>query len=535
MITFYRLLSAMLLLVMASTAMAYDFMVDDLAYSINDDGSTATVTWTVYNNYGNYSGLTEANIPPSVTHNGITYSVTAIAECAFEYATSMTSVTIPSSVTTIGDWAFAGCRKLTGAVIPRSVTTVGYDAFIMCPALNSLAVEAGNPLYDSRYGCNAIISTADNTLLVGCNSTVIPTGVTMIGEDAFYGSGITAIDIPSTVTKIDLLAFYESMALTTVRIPASVVEIGEYAFQRCSALESITIDSANPVYDSRDNCNAIISTETNTMLYGSNNTVIPNTVTRIGEFCFSTMKSLKSLYIPASVESIGWSIASNCPSLESIVVDENNPYNYSSPDGCNAIIYADRYLLVGCKNTVVPQSVTNIYSYAFSGCTGLTELTLPEGNNDFQIGYAAFSDCTSLRRINIPSTTTIISDYAFTDCTALERITSGISDVSAVTMGKYVFYNVPTSTCILEVPAGTVEMYRNAQYWKNFTNIVEHVDGLLGDVDGNGEVDGNDLNTLINIILGKADASSYNANVDGQGGVDGSDINALINILLGKN
>ena len=119
-------------------------------------------------------------------------------------------------------------------------------------------------------------------------------------------------------------------------------------------------------------------------------------------------------------------------------------------------------------------------------------------------------------------------------CTALERITSGITDVSAVTMGNYVFYNVPTSTCILEVPAGTVEMYRNAQYWKNFTNIVEHVDGLPGDVDGSGEVDGNDLNALINIILGKADASSYNANVDGQGGVDGSDINALINILLGK-
>ena len=428
-----KIISVLLLMATASTAMAYDFMVDDLAYSINDDGTTATVTWTVYNNYGNYSELTEANIPPSVTHNGTTYSVTAIAECAFEYATSLTSVTIPSSVTTIGDWAFAGCRKLTGAVIPRSVTTVGYDAFIMCPALNSLAVEAGNPLYDSRDGCNAIIST-----------------------------------------------------------------------------------------------------ETNTMLYGSNNTVIPNTVTRIGEFCFSTMKSLKSLYIPASVESIGWSIASNCPSLESIVVDENNPYNYSSPDGCNAIIYADRYLLVGCKNTIVPQSVTNIYSYAFSGCTGLTELTLPEGNNDFQIGYSAFSNCTSLRRINIPSNTTTISDYAFMDCTALERITSGITDVSAVTMGNYVFYNVPTSTCILEVPAGTVEMYRNAQYWKNFINIVEHVDGLLGDVDGSGEVDGNDLNTLINIILGKADASSYNANVDGQGGVDGSDINALINILLGK-
>ena len=146
-----KIISVLLLMATAGTAMAYDFMVDDLAYSINDDGTTATVTWTVYNNYGNYSGLTEANIPPSVTHNGTTYSVTAIAECAFEYATSMTSVTIPSSVTTIGDWAFAGCRKLTGAVIPRSVTTVGYDAFIMCPALNSLAVEAGNPLYDFQH------------------------------------------------------------------------------------------------------------------------------------------------------------------------------------------------------------------------------------------------------------------------------------------------------------------------------------------------------------------------------------------------
>ena len=102
-------------------------------------------------------------------------------------------------------------------------------------------------------------------------------------------------------------------------------------------------------------------------------------------------------------------------------------------------------------------------------------------------------------------------------------------------MSYGVFYDVPTSTCVLKVPRGTVDDYRQANQWMDFENIIEDVDDL-GDIDSNGYVDGIDLNILINIILGKYNADYYDgrANIDGQGGVDGSDINTLINILLGK-
>ena len=101
-----------------------------------------------------------------------------------------------------------------------------------------------------------------------------------------------------------------------------------------------------------------------------------------------------------------------------------------------------------------------------------------------------------------------------------------------------VFYGVPTATCLLKVPRGKVDEYRQADQWKDFQNIVEDTeDAVTGDLDGSGAVDGSDLNILINIILGKDNAANYGgrANVNGEGGVDGNDLNMLINMILGKN
>ncbi|MCI6728479.1 MAG: leucine-rich repeat domain-containing protein, partial [Bacteroidales bacterium] len=179
---------------------------------------------------------------PSVT---IPNSVTSIGSSAFSGCSGLTSVTIPNSVTSIGRWAFSGCSGLTSVTIPNSVTSIGSSAFAGCSGLTSIVVEDGNPVYDSRNNCNAIIETATNTLHSGCKTTITPNSVTSIGDDAFRGcSGLTSVTIPNSVESIGDDAFGGCSGLTSVTIPNSVTSIGDYAFEVCSGLTSVTIGNS---------------------------------------------------------------------------------------------------------------------------------------------------------------------------------------------------------------------------------------------------------------------------------------------------
>ena len=144
-------------------------------------------------------------------------SVTSIGGYAFFNCTGLTSVVIPNSVTSIGDYAFSNCTGLTSIVIPNSVSSIGTNPFSGCSDLEQIVVVSGNPFYDSRDNCNAIISTSSNALVSGCKNTVIPNSVTSIGSDAFrYCTGLTSIEIPNSVTTIGNGAFYNCNGLASM-------------------------------------------------------------------------------------------------------------------------------------------------------------------------------------------------------------------------------------------------------------------------------------------------------------------------------
>ena len=307
----------------------YAFYNCDGLTSINiPEGVTSIGDWA----FRGCTGLTSINIPASVTSIGkyafyncdgltsieIPASVTSIGEYAFYGCTSLTSIEIPSSVTSIGNSAFYNCYGLTSIEIPSSVTSIGERAFYYCYGLTSIVVDEGNSVYDSRGNCNAIIETASNTLIAGCVNTIIPEGVTSIGESAFEGCNILTIEIPASVTSIGIGAFWSCYSLTSINIPAGVTSIGYGAFRGCTGLTSIVVGDGNSVYDSRGNCNAIIETASNTLILGCKNTIIPEGVTSIGEYAFYGCSSLTSIVIPEGVTSIGESAFYYCYGLTSI-------------------------------------------------------------------------------------------------------------------------------------------------------------------------------------------------------------------------
>ncbi len=331
--------------------------------------------------------------------------------------TTKVSITIPSSV------------EMEGVVC--NVTKIGNDAFRYCSKLTSIE---------------------------------IPNSVTSIGNSAFDNcSTLTSIEIPNSVTSIGNFAFYSCSGLTSIEIPNSVTSIGNSAFRSCDGLESFVVEGGNPNYDSRNNCNAIIETQTNTLLYGCMNTIIPNSVTSIGNYAFYSCDGLTSIEIPNGVTSIGYYAFAFCNGLTSIEIP-----NSVTSIGNFAFGYCSKLTSIE-----IPNSVTSIGNFAFSNCFGLTSIEIP--NSVTSIGNEAFSYCSKLTSIEIPNSVTSIGESAFIRCSHLRSIKCHAVEVPVTAINAF---NYCPEDMTIQVPEGSVASYQAAEPWKNY-NIVAGFNSII--------------------------------------------------------
>ena len=395
-------------------------------------------------------------IPPKVmSDQGKEYIVTKIGQRTFDSNKDLISVSLPNTIIEIEPRAFSACDGLTGSLtIPNSVTSIGEEAFAYCDGLTgSLTIGDSVTSIGQRafYYCSGLTG-----------SLTIGDSVTSIGEEAFSCcSGLTgSLTIPNSVTSIGNYAFASCSGLTgSLTIGNSVTSIGNYAFYKCSGL--------------------------------TGSLTIPNSVTSIGKYAFSECSGLTgSLTIGNSVTSIDNYAFYKCSRLTGSLTIPNSVKSI----GEGAFYYC--YGLTG--SLTIPNSVTSIGDRAFYCCNGLTgSLTIP--NSVTSIGEAAFYECRFTGTLTIPESLTSISDLTFNRCNYITDVylPATLTSIGANAFSELGWFNSSiksiycaastppvigaakeeafhyelTRNATLIVPSESIELYKTAFNWEDFSNI----------------------------------------------------------------
>jgi hypothetical protein len=397
----------------------------------------------------------------NVTELVLPASLISIGVQAFSGWGGLTELVLPESLTTLGDLAFSGCQALTSINIPASVTSIAEDCFENCSSITAFNVDAANPNYAS----------ADGVLFDKEKATLLQYPISKPTH---------AYTIPSTVTKIANRAVWRCDSLTTVSIPASVDSIGEMNFNACYALTEIIVDDANSSYSSVDG--VLFNKEKTTLVCFpagiiSDEYTVPASVTTVGDVAFADCFWLTTVVVPNTVASIGEYAFNFISNVIYSGPATGAPWGALYMNGYvdKPLIFSDetKTHLVGCAHSfegeiVIPASVTEMEEGAFMICIGITSVVIPDSIT--LIPGLAFEECRSLTSVTIPASVDSIGYAAFSGCTALTTVTCHADTPPAC--GEYVFSSVDKDACQLFVPENSLEAYRNAETWQDFTTIL---------------------------------------------------------------
>lgn len=436
--------------------------IDSLNWSdLAQDGYTIDEEGNLY--ITNYNGGKSIIMIPETLSREIngeveTYKIVSVGgfSATDEFDVNVELVSLPNTLTEIADNAFANCQSLTEVEIPESVTTIGNRAFANCVELDTIKYNAIN--------ASITATTSEYAPFYGCNST------TGMGANVIIGKNVTKIppylfsQNSSTNPSINTLSFEEGTKCSV---------IGNYAFVRANIREVEFAPSITEIGQRAFSENKYLR-ELN----------LPVNLSKIGDRAFEYSEITK-IDIPGTTLDIGYGILRNCPYVESITVNSGNP-NYTSVDNC-LIVKSSGRLIAGCRNSVIPTTVTNsagqnitvetLDQFAFEGIRDLYEINIPEtvktiGNECFEgckelttvnipdgittMGHQAFRNCTSLTEIKIPDSLSILNSHTFGLCSNLKTIHWGPSG-NLVQMYAGIF-NSCTSLEEVELPEGLTNL-----------------------------------------------------------------------------
>lgn len=548
--------------------LVYDFKVDGIYYR-KTSSNTVEVTYKD-GSFNSYSG--GIIIPKTISVGGTTYRVTAIGQQAFRNCTNLSDVTLNTNIESIESLAFIDCSKLTNVYsVPSGLKKIGSYAFYGCSALKSInlpnKVESIGTY--AFKGCSALTSIAipNSVTTLGSNvfenctgikTVTIGAGLTDLSGGVFKGcTGLTSIEIPDNIKSIYNGTFENCTSLAEVTLGSGMTSLSDAPFKGCSALRTVTCLAVTPPYMSASDCFP-------TATYSSGTLNVPGASLSAYKSAdwwrmFSTVNAMAfDFYVDGIYYKKTSSNTVEVTYKELLYETYSGTVNIPSSIKVGSVTYKvtaiGEYAFYMCKNltkVTMPTTVLAIEGCAFEKCTGLTSIEIP--NSVTSLGIDAFSSCSGLRSVEIPNSVKTIGGLAFYKCTAMTSATigSGVTNIESKAFGNCTslatitcMANVPPvmsnkdcfdtntyNTANLYVPKRSLNTYKSADWWRLFTTVIGgDFGGDPRDVNGDGEVNIGDVNTIIDAILKGNNDLKNDTNGDGE--VNIADVNVVIDAIL---